>query len=86
LLRQAVAGGAQDYTEGPLGLRRLDAGGQRLNLACYWLFQIPLAWALARSLGYGPLGVFLAITIAESAIAVVGLLVFRRGSWKTKEV
>jgi putative MATE family efflux protein len=57
-----------------------------INLGCYWLFQIPLAWALARSLGLGPRGVFLAITISESLIAVVGMLAFRRGSWKTRAV
>jgi putative MATE family efflux protein len=57
-----------------------------INIACYWLFQIPLAWALARSLGLGPRGVFLAITISESLIAVVGMLAFRRGSWKTRTV
>ncbi len=53
-----------------------------INLGCYWCFQIPLALVLARGLGYGPNGVFSAITIAESALAVVGLLAFRRGSWK----
>jgi len=53
---------------------------------CYWLLQIPLAWVLARSLGQGPVGVFLAITVAESVIAVVGLVVFRGGAWKRKEV
>ena len=57
-----------------------------INLCCYWLFQIPLAWALSRSLGLGPRGVFLAITISESLIAVVGMLAFRRGSWKTRSV
>jgi Na+-driven multidrug efflux pump len=57
-----------------------------INFFCYWLFQIPIAWLLARSLGQGPLGVFLAITLAESVIAVVGLLVFRRGAWKRKVV
>jgi putative MATE family efflux protein len=57
-----------------------------INLFCYWLFQIPLAWGLARTLGYGPLGVFLAITVAESAIAVVGLAAFRRGRWKRQVV
>jgi putative MATE family efflux protein len=53
-----------------------------INFFCYWLFQIPLAWGLARTLGQGPLGVFLAITVAESVIALVGLAVFRRGRWK----
>jgi putative MATE family efflux protein len=57
-----------------------------INLFCYWLLQIPVALVLARGLGYGPLGVFLAITVAESVIAVVGLVVFRRGAWKRKEV
>jgi putative MATE family efflux protein len=57
-----------------------------INLACYWLFQIPLAIVLARVLEMGPLGVFLAITIAESVLAVVGILVFRRGRWKQQVV
>jgi putative MATE family efflux protein len=57
-----------------------------INLGCYWLFQIPLALGLAQALGYGPLGVFLAITLAESLLAVVGLLVFRRGAWKQSTV
>ena len=57
-----------------------------INLGCYWCFQIPLALTLARGLGYGPLGVFLAITVAESLLAVVGLLVFRRGGWKRQVV
>jgi putative MATE family efflux protein len=57
-----------------------------INLFCYWLFQIPLALGLARGLGLGPLGVFLAITIAESLTAVVGVALFRRGRWKAKVV
>ena len=57
-----------------------------INLCCYWLLQIPLAWALARTLGLGPRGVFLAITVSESLIAVVGMLAFRRGTWKTRTV
>ncbi len=27
-----------------------------INVFCYWLFQIPLAWALSRPLGFGPKG------------------------------
>jgi putative MATE family efflux protein len=57
-----------------------------INLGCYWLFQIPLALGLSQALGYGPLGVFLAITLAESLLAVVGLVVFRRGAWKAQSV
>jgi putative MATE family efflux protein len=57
-----------------------------INLGCYWCFQIPIALVLARAAGQGPLGVFLAITLAESALAVVGLVVFRRGAWKRQVV
>ena len=57
-----------------------------INLSCYWLFQIPLAYTLALTLGFGARGVFLAICIAESTIAVVGMLVFRRGKWKTRKI
>ena len=57
-----------------------------INLFCYWLFQIPLAWLLARTAGLGPNGVFMAITVAESLLAVVGILVFRRGRWKTRAI
>jgi putative MATE family efflux protein len=57
-----------------------------INFLCYWLFQLPLAHVLAHIAGMGPSGVFAAITIAESLIAVVGIVVFRRGRWKTREV
>jgi putative MATE family efflux protein len=57
-----------------------------INLACYWLFQIPLALGLSRAANLGPLGVFLAITIAESLVAVVGIVVFRNGRWKERVV
>jgi putative MATE family efflux protein len=57
-----------------------------INFFCYWLFQIPLAYALAHLFGLEARGVFLAITVAESVIAVVGVLVFRRGAWRTREI
>ena len=57
-----------------------------INLFCYWLFQIPLAYSLAMWGGFGESGVFLAITIAESSLAVVALLAFRRGKWKRQKI
>jgi len=57
-----------------------------MNLICFWLIQIPLAYTLARLTGLGPTGVFLAITIAESVLAVIAMLVFRRGTWKEQKV
>ena len=57
-----------------------------LNLLCFWLLQLPLAYALASWLALGPHGVFWAAAIAESTLAVFALLVFRRGAWKLKVV
>jgi putative MATE family efflux protein len=57
-----------------------------INLFVFWLWEIPLAYALAFYVGLGPHGVFLAVTVAFSTLAVVSALVFRRGRWKTRRV
>ena len=58
----------------------------RINLFIFWFFEIPLAWFLSRRTGLGPRGVFAAIAIAFSTLAVVSLTIFRRGKWKLKKV
>jgi putative MATE family efflux protein len=57
-----------------------------INLACFWAWQIPLACALALGIGWGPRGVYWAVTIAFSTLAVVSAIIFRRGRWKTQRV
>jgi putative MATE family efflux protein len=57
-----------------------------INLFCFWLLELPLAWFLAHGAGQGPAGVFVAIALAESSLAVVSAMIFRRGRWKTKQV
>ena len=56
-----------------------------IDLFCFWLFEIPLAWALSRT-ALGVDGVFWAVALAYSLSAVVSTLVFRRGGWKTAKV
>ena len=58
----------------------------RLNFFCFWLGQVPLAWVLARPLQFGPDGVFVAVTLSFSVLAVWGGLLFRRGKWKEQKV
>ncbi len=55
-------------------------------IACFWMLEIPLAWVLAYELEWGPDGVFTAITVAFSMIAVSSAVLFRRGRWKTMKV
>jgi putative MATE family efflux protein len=57
-----------------------------LNLFVFWLWELPLAYVLAVTLGFGPDGVFLAITIAFSTLAVASAYFFRKGKWKKKVV
>jgi putative MATE family efflux protein len=57
-----------------------------INLFVFWLWELPLAYVLAIVFGLGPRGVFLAITIAFSTLAIVSALVFRRGNWKQHRV
>jgi putative MATE family efflux protein len=57
-----------------------------LNLAIFWLWEIPLGWVLARRLGWGPNGIFLAIAIAFSTLALASGVLFRKGRWKTVKV
>ncbi len=58
----------------------------KINLVVFWMFQIPFAWYLAKQLDVGPQGVFWAVTVAESLLAVVSILIFRRGKWKAVQV
>lgn len=57
-----------------------------LNLFVFWLFEIPLAYILAYTFGMGAHGVFWAITIAFSMLAVASAILFKRGKWKLMEV
>jgi MATE family, multidrug efflux pump len=57
-----------------------------INLFVFWLFEIPFAWFLAHQGGFGARGVFIALTASYSALAVVSLILFRRGAWKTRKV
>lgn len=57
-----------------------------INFFIYWVLQLPLAWWLAIPQGMGPSGVFWAVMVAESLLAVVAVWVFRRGRWKLRQV
>jgi putative MATE family efflux protein len=86
-----VASGFLFYAWGMVITQSFNGAGDTwtptiINLFVFWLWELPLAYVLAIVLGFGPRGVFLAITIAFSTLAVVSAIVFRRGKWKTKAV
>ena len=55
-----------------------------LNFFVFWLLEIPLAYLLAYRFGVS--GVFWAITIAFSVLAMASAIIFKRGTWKAKVV
>ncbi len=57
-----------------------------INLFAFWLFEIPLAYALAKPLGYGPNGVYASIVAAEAVMTLMAVVFFRRGKWKEREI
>ncbi|MCB0805086.1 MAG: MATE family efflux transporter [Bacteroidales bacterium] len=57
-----------------------------INLFCFWLIEIPLAYLLSLYLGIGERGVYFSIIIAESLMTLTAIYFFRKGKWKLKEV
>ena len=88
---RVVASGYLFYAYGMVLTQSFNGAGDTwtptwINLCCFWLWEIPLAYALAIWLDLGPQGVYVAITIAFSSLAVVSAVLFRRGRWKTRAV
>jgi putative MATE family efflux protein len=86
-----VALGFAFYAYGMVVSQAFNGAGDTLtptliNLGCFWLGELPLAYVLSRPLGLGPTGAFVSITAAFSAVAVVSVLLFRRGRWKRVKV
>jgi len=58
----------------------------RINLFCFWLFEIPLAYLLAIVLDMKIYGISAAIVAAETALTITAWYYFRKGNWKTVKV
>lgn len=86
-----VAAGFGFYAYGMVVSQAFNGAGDtrtptRINLACFWFGELPFAFLLARALGLGPIGVYLSVAAAFSAMAVVSVALFRRGGWKAVKV
>lgn len=57
-----------------------------INFISFWLIQIPVAYSLSMLLGWNVDGVFYSIVIGETVLAVLGIILFKKGKWKLKEV
>lgn len=78
------------YAVGMIMTQALNGAGDTktptlLNFISFWVIEIPLAYWLATTAGFGPNGVFIAIVTAESTLSVLGYMVFRNGAWKLQQ-
>ena len=79
------------YAYGMVMLQAFNGAGDTLtptivNFFGFWVLEIPLAWWLSFHRGLHSTGVFLSIVIAQAAVAVTGMLLFRRGKWKRQMI
>ncbi|MBU2097283.1 MAG: MATE family efflux transporter [Gammaproteobacteria bacterium] len=57
-----------------------------ISFFAFWVLQIPLAWTLTNSLAWGPEGVYWSVFIADMSLSLIGVYLFKKGSWKTRSV
>ena len=88
---QIIGAGYIFYGIGMVMIQALNGAGDSktptiINLFGFWLFQIPLAWILAKTFNMGPVGAFIAIPVAESFLALAAWYYFRLGRWKEVKI
>jgi putative MATE family efflux protein len=91
LALQILGSGFIFYGIGMVMIQALNGAGDSrtptwINLACFWFFQIPLAYILSKTFNIGPEGAFIGIPVAETAIAVAAYYYFKKGKWKLTKV
>jgi putative MATE family efflux protein len=91
LALQIIGSGFIFYGIGMVMIQSLNGAGDTktptwINFVGFWLFQIPLAYTLAKGFDWGPSGAFIAVPVAETAIAIAAFIIFKKGKWKTKKV
>ena len=79
------------YGVGMVMIQALNGAGDTktptwINIFGFWLFQIPLAFVLAKTFKMGPTGAFIAIPVAESVLAIAAWYFFMKGKWKEVKV
>jgi len=86
-----VSTGNIGFAYGMVMLQAFNGAGDTLtptivNFFGFWMFEIPLAYWLALRLGWHANGVYWSIVIAEAAVAVASILLFRQGKWKLRKI
>lgn len=57
-----------------------------INFVCFWLFQIPFAYILAKGFHLNATGAFIAVPTAQALLAIIAWYYFKKGNWKKVKV
>ena len=88
---RVISYGYLSYAFGMVVIQAFNGAGDTktptiINFFCFWLLEIPLAYILAQELGWAQEGVFYSIVISETALGIIGFILFKRGKWKLTKV
>jgi putative MATE family efflux protein len=88
---QIIGSGFVFYGIGMVMIQSLNGAGDTrtptwINFIGFWLFQIPLAYYFATFTDWGLNALFAAIPIAETSIAIIAFIIFRKGKWKKVKI
>lgn len=88
---RVIAAGYVFYAYGMVIIQSFNGAGDTrtptiINFFCFWIFQLPFAYLAAITFELEVLGVLLAITFAEILIAIIAILLFKKGAWKRVQV
>jgi len=75
------------YASGMVLIQSFNGSGDTrtptlINLLCYWIVQLPLAYVLAVPFGLESTGVYVGIAVAQALSAMVSAWIFRKGRWQ----
>lgn len=83
--------GNMAFAYGMVLLQAFNGAGDTLtptyvNLFGFWVLELPIAWLLAMHSSLGVHGVFLSVVIAQTAMVLVSIVLFRQGRWARQRI
>ncbi len=83
--------GNMAFAYGMVMLQAFNGAGDTLtptyvNLFGFWMLELPLAWWLAVHTNLRANGVFVSVVVAQTAIVLISVLLFRQGRWARQRI